>query len=301
MPAERFIVCTSGTELRRVLGAARRDGRTIGCVPTMGALHAGHVSLFERARAAADIVVATIFVNPTQFGPQEDFSKYPRPIEADLEACRAAGVDLVFLPAAEELYPPGFSTWVTVERLSEGFEGDVRPTHFRGVATIVLKLLNIVQPDLAFFGQKDFQQQAILRQMVRDLNVPVEVVTCPTIREPDGLALSSRNVYLSPAERRAATVLSRGLQLAERQLRDGSPEINAVVEDVRSLLKSEPLVEPDYVAIVDPDTLAPLECPQPRMAVLVAARLGATRLIDNCVVDRGEGEGVRVKGQELRV
>jgi len=288
MPAERFVVSTTTAELRRMLSAARRDGLKIGCVPTMGALHRGHLSLFEQARRVSDVVVATIFVNPTQFGPQEDFSKYPRPIEADLDACRAAGVDVVFLPGAESIYPPGFSTWVSVEELSAGFEGEIRPTHFRGVATIVLKLFNIVQPDLAFFGQKDFQQQALIRRMVRDLDVPVEIVTCPTIREPDGLAMSSRNVYLSPAERTAATVLSRGLQLATLQLRGGNPQTKIVAENVRALLQSEPLVKVDYVAIVDPDTLAPLDVPQHRMAVLVAARLGKTRLIDNCVVEVAE-------------
>lgn len=289
MSADRFVVSTTSAELRRMLGAARRDGLKIGCVPTMGALHRGHVSLFEQARQATDVVVATIFVNPSQFGPQEDFSKYPRPIEADLDACRGAGVDVVFLPDAESIYPPGFSTWVSVEGLSDRFEGEIRPTHFRGVATIVLKLFNIVQPDAAFFGQKDFQQQAILRRMVRDLDVPVEVVTCPTIREPDGLAMSSRNVYLSPAERSAATVLSRGLQLATLQLRGGNPQTKTVAENVRTLLQSEPLVKVDYVAIVDPDTLTPLHDPQHRMAVLIAARLGSTRLIDNCVVELAEG------------
>jgi pantoate--beta-alanine ligase len=288
MPADRFIVSTSSAELRRMLTAARRDGLKTGCVPTMGALHRGHISLFEQARKASDVVVATIFVNPTQFGPQEDLAKYPRPIEADLEACRTNGVDIVFLPTAEALYPPGFSTWVTVDDLSERFEGEIRPTHFRGVATIVLKLFNIVQPEVAFFGQKDFQQQAIIRRMVRDLDVPVEIVTCPTIREPDGLALSSRNVYLNPAERSAATVLSRGLRLAELQLRGGNPQPKTVIDNVRALLKSEPLVKPDYVAIVDPDTLAPLHDSQTRMAVLLAARLGATRLIDNSLIELGD-------------
>jgi pantoate--beta-alanine ligase len=289
MPADRFIVSTNSAELRRMLTAARRDGLKIGCVPTMGALHRGHVSLFEQARKASDVVVATIFVNPTQFGPKEDFSKYPRPLEADLDACRTAGVDVVFLPAAEALYPPGFNTWVTVEDLSAGYEGEIRPTHFRGVATIVLKLFNIVQPDLAFFGQKDFQQQAIIRRMVRDLDVPVEIVTCPTIREEDGLALSSRNVYLNPAERAAATVLSRGLRLAELQLRGGNPQPGTVIDSVRALLQSEPLVKIEYVAIVDPETLTPLRESQSRMAVLLAARLGSTRLIDNCIVQLAEG------------
>jgi len=296
MPADRFVVSTSIAELRRMLTAARREGRKIGCVPTMGALHRGHISLFEHARQATDIVVATIFVNPSQFGPHEDFSKYPRPLEADLDACRAANVDIVFLPAVDALYPPNFSTWVTVERLSESLEGRIRPTHFRGVATVVLKLLNIVQPDAAFFGQKDFQQQALIRHMVRDLDLPVEIVTCPTVREPDGLALSSRNVYLNPAERRAATILSRGLRLAELQLRAGNPQTQAVIDNVRALLQSEPLVQSDYLEIVDPDTLAPLTQPQTRMAVLLAARLGATRLIDNCLVELADSKSTELVG-----
>jgi len=286
MPAvERFLVVTQIAELRRAIGAARQAGHRIGCVPTMGALHQGHLSLIERARQIADIVVATIFVNPSQFGPQEDLEKYPRPLEADLAACREAGVDIVYLPSVESLYPTDFNTWVSVEGLSSILEGETRPGHFRGVATIVLKLLNIVQPDSACFGQKDYQQQALIRKMVRDLDVPVRIITCPTIREPDGLAMSSRNAYLSAAERRAATVLWRGLQLADQQLRDATAETGTVVANVRQLLASEPLVKPDYVAIVDADSLAPLERSQSRMAVLLAARVGSTRLIDNCVVD----------------
>lgn len=284
--AEPFVVCTHIAELRRLVAAARAAGRRIGCVPTMGALHRGHLSLIDCARELADFVVATIFVNPTQFAPHEDFRSYPRPIEADLAACRTAGVDLVFLPSAESLYQPGFCTWVTVEQLSARFEGEFRPTHFRGVATIVLKLLNIVQPDVACFGQKDYQQQAIIRRMVRDLDVPVEIVTCPTIREPDGLALSSRNVYLNPAERRAAAVLARGLQLAAEQLRAPAADVSKVIQSVHALYAAEPLVAPDYIAVVDADTLEPAAEPLPRMAVLVAARVGATRLIDNCVVER---------------
>jgi pantoate--beta-alanine ligase len=286
MPAvERFLVITQIAELRRALTAARKDGHRIGCVPTMGALHPGHISLIAQARQSADVVVATIFVNPSQFGPNEDLSKYPRPLEADLNACVEAGVDIVFLPTVESLYPADFNTWVTVDGLSSVLEGAVRPDHFRGVATIVLKLFNIVQPDVACFGQKDYQQQALIRRMVRDLDVPVQIITCPTVREPDGLALSSRNVYLNPAERRAATVLSRGLQMAEVQLRGGNPDIAAVAANVRTLLASESLVKPDYVAIVDPDSLTSLEQPQPRMAVLLAARVGPTRLIDNSLID----------------
>jgi pantoate--beta-alanine ligase len=297
MPAvERFLVISEISELRRALAAARQLGHRIGCVPTMGALHRGHLSLFEHARKVSGIVVATIFVNPTQFGPQEDFQQYPRPLESDLAACREAGVDIVFLPSVAALYAADHSSWVTVEGLSALLEGERRPAHFRGVATIVLKLLNIVQPDIACFGQKDYQQQAIIRRMVRDLNVPVEIVTCPTVRDADGLALSSRNVYLSPPERRASTVLARGLTLAVEQLR-ANVAIPHVVASVRELLATEPLVAPDYVAIVDADSLAPLTEPAPRMAVLVAAKVGATRLIDNCVVELAEGEGPGAKRQ----
>ena len=283
--AETFAVTTQIDDLRRLVAAARASGKRIGCVPTMGALHQGHMSLVERARELSDFVVVTIFVNPTQFAPQEDLAQYPRPLEADLSACRSAGVDAVFLPGADALYPPGFSTWVTVDELSERWEGASRPTHFRGVTTIVLKLLNIVQPDVACFGQKDFQQQAVLRRMVRDLDVPVEIVTCPTIREPDGLALSSRNAYLSADERKAATVLSRCLQRADEQLSSPNANIAAVSAELKTMLDAEPLVAPDYIAIVDPETLAPISESQPRMAILLAARVGQTRLIDNCLVD----------------
>lgn len=282
---ERFVACTEIAELRRLIATERGTGRRIGCVPTMGALHRGHVSLIERAKAVTDFVVATIFVNPTQFAPHEDFRAYPRPLEADLAACRNAGVDAVFLPSLESLYPSDFSTWVSVDGLSAKFEGEFRPTHFRGVATIVLKLLNIVQPDVACFGQKDYQQQAVIRRMVRDLDVPVEIVTCPTVRDPDGLALSSRNVYLNSEERRAAAILSRGLALATEQLLAPAPQLPAIIQNVRAVCASEPLVAPDYVAVVDADTLEPLSEPRRRMAVLVAARVGPTRLIDNCIVE----------------
>lgn len=284
--AEQFVAATRIAELRRVIAAARSHGRRIGCVPTMGALHAGHLSLIERARELSDLVVVTIFVNPAQFAPEEDLAQYPRPLEADLTACRAAGVDVVYLPADDSLYPADFSTWVSVEDLSARWEGESRPSHFRGVTTIVLKLLNIVQPDIACFGQKDFQQQAVIRRMVRDLHVPVEIVTCPTVREPDGLALSSRNAYLNAAERKAATVLSRGLASASEQLTSAAVDVAGVTADLRSLLNAEPLVTPEYAAIVDPETLVLLSEPQPHMAILVAARVGETRLIDNCIVER---------------
>ncbi len=203
------VVSTEGP-LRQAVAEARRAGKTIGLVPTMGALHAGHVSLIDAARAADGFVVVSIFVNPTQFGPKEDLSRYPRPLERDLEMCGAAGVDLVFTPDAATMYPPGFRTFVEVNELSEVLEGASRPGHFRGVATVVLKLFNLVQPDRAYFGQKDAQQVRIIQQMVRDLNVPVEVVVRPTVREPDGLALSSRNQYLDAEQRRKAVALNRG-------------------------------------------------------------------------------------------
>jgi len=276
-----MIVTADIAEVRRQVRAARSAGRSIGCVPTMGALHAGHVSLLEAARARCGFTVATIFVNPTQFAPQEDLSKYPRPLTRDLELCAAAGAGLVFTPTVQELYPPGFSTWVEVAGISQSLEGTSRPTHFRGVTTIVMKLFQIVQPDAAFFGAKDYQQQLVIRRMTLDLDLPVEIVVCPTVREPDGLAMSSRNVYLNPQERRSALALSQALTLAEQRLRRGETDIAAIEAAMRQHLASQPLVAPDYAAIVDADTLAPLTAPQRRMTALVAAKVGTTRLIDN--------------------
>jgi pantoate--beta-alanine ligase len=272
-------------EVRRAVAAARKEGRRIGCVPTMGALHAGHVSLMERARREAGFVAVTIFVNPAQFGPQEDLSRYPRPLEEDLKTCRNATADLVFVPEAEAIYPDGFSTYVTVEGPSTILEGASRPGHFRGVATVVLKLLNIVQPDVAFFGQKDFQQQVVIRRMVRDLDLPVEVVVCPTVRDPDGLALSSRNTYLSRDERRSALALQESLRLAEERLRGGDRDLPSICQSMRAAMAARPLVTPDYAVVADPDSLAVLTEPQARMALLVAARVGSTRLIDNTIVE----------------
>ncbi|HVJ68555.1 MAG TPA: pantoate--beta-alanine ligase [Caulifigura sp.] len=269
------------TELRNAVKAARAGGRRIGCVPTMGALHAGHVSLFGACRTKADFVVATIFVNPTQFAPHEDFSKYPRPLEKDLDAARQAGVDLVFTPEKDSLYPVGFSTYVTVEGVSAPMEGAIRPTHFRGVATIVLKLFNLVQPDVAVFGAKDYQQQALIRRMTTDLDLPIEIVTAPTMREADGLAMSSRNVYLSPEQRKSAIALWESLNLAEDRLHDGEKSIAAVTASMLDHLRQAPGVVPDYAVIADPSTLVELVESQPKMVALVAARLGTTRLIDN--------------------
>ncbi len=276
-----FLVTSSIDEVRRGVADARRGGNRIGCVPTMGALHAGHVSLLESARQDCGFVVATLFVNPAQFGPHEDLQKYPRPVEQDLKLCRQAGVDLVFMPSVASLYPDGYATWVDVTGLSNVLEGAVRPGHFRGVATIVLKLFNVVLPDVAYFGEKDYQQHTLIRRMAGDLNVPVELVVCPTIREPDGLALSSRNVYLSAKERKSALSLYESLQLAAQRLRAGETNIAAVQAEMLRLLRLHPHVEPDYALIADPDTLDPLTHPRTRMVALVAARVGSTRLIDN--------------------
>ncbi|SFI19437.1 pantoate--beta-alanine ligase [Planctomicrobium piriforme] len=271
-------------EVRRLVAAARQRGCGIGCVPTMGALHPGHVSLVAECRKRVDYTVLTIFVNPTQFAPHEDLNKYPRPIEADLAACRAAGVDCVFMPEISSLYPPGYDTWVTVEGMSSLLEGEFRPGHFRGVATIVAKLFNIVHPDIACFGSKDYQQQSLIRQMVRDLNQPVEIVVCPTIREPDGLAMSSRNVYLSPSDRETAVVLSRSLRTAEQALLSGERDVAAVEARMRAELESKPNVRVQYAVIRDPVTLQPLTESQPEMVGLIAAYVGQTRLIDHLTI-----------------
>ncbi|NOX55735.1 MAG: pantoate--beta-alanine ligase [Planctomycetes bacterium] len=272
-------------QVRSAVRAARRQGKRVGCVPTMGALHEGHLSLIRAARAECDFVVVTIFVNPTQFGPNEDFDKYPRPLEADLAACRKEGVDVVFHPAVEAMYPAGSKTFVEVEGLSTIWEGACRPGHFRGVATIVTKLLNVTEPDVAYFGQKDYQQQLLIRQMCRDLLLPVRIRVCPTVREPDGLAMSSRNAYLSPEERRSALALSQALFLARDRLAQGERDLPAIRQAMRDHLESQPNVRVDYVTICHPETLEELEEPLPRMVALVAARVNETRLIDNLLLE----------------
>lgn len=257
----------------------------VGFVPTMGALHAGHRSLLDAARAECGFVVATIFVNPTQFGPTEDFSSYPRTFEQDLAVCLAAGVDLVFHPAANSVYPPGFATFVEVGGLSDVLEGAFRPGHFRGVATVVLKLLNMVQPDALYLGLKDYQQQLILKKMIADLDLPVEVIACPTVRDPDGLALSSRNARLSPEARQSALALSAALAEARARLMAGEWDIAAVRRAMRERLEAAPGLQVDYATIADADTLDELDSPRPRMAALVAARVGGVRLIDNMLIE----------------
>ncbi len=279
-----MLITADSAELRRSVAAARHAGQLIGCVPTMGALHAGHVSLMQQARAECDFVIATLFVNPTQFGPTEDLQKYPRPFEADRDKCRAAGVDLLFHPDLSSMYPTGFVTFVEVDGLTARWEGAVRPTHFRGVTTVVAKLLNLTQPDKAYFGQKDFQQQAIIRRMSRDLDLPTEIVTCPTVRDPDGLALSSRNAYLSPTERASGLSLHRALCLAREKVRAGETNLDAIRLAMRAEMEQTPGVAVDYATIADPDSLVELSEPQPRMVALVAARVGPTRLIDNLLI-----------------
>lgn len=268
--------------VRDVIAPMKRSGKSVGFVPTMGALHRGHLDLMETARNECDFVVSSIFVNPTQFAPHEDLSKYPRPRERDLGLCESVGVDLVFYPTVEEMYPHGALTTVIVDGLSTVLEGAIRPTHFRGVTTVVAKLFGIVTPDRAYFGQKDYQQQLIIRTMVRDLNIPLEIRTCPTTRDADGMALSSRNVYLSPSERTAGLCLSQALQCGKRMAAEGIPPA-VIAETMQDHIEATPGVTLDYAVVVDPRTLTELTDSQPQMVALVAARVGATRLIDNAV------------------
>jgi pantoate--beta-alanine ligase len=265
------------------------DPRSVGFVPTMGALHAGHRSLMKAARQRCAIVVASIFVNPTQFAPNEDFSCYPRTLEQDCQMLEAEGVDVVFTPTAEVMYPPGASTFVEVEGVSERLDGASRPGHFHGVATVVAKLFHIVQPDFAFFGQKDAAQVAVLRKMVRDLDFPIEMVICPTVREPDGLAMSSRNRYLSAKERQQALSLSRALQTAQILADHGEHRAAALSQTMLATLEQEPAVRIDYLAVVDPDTLLPLEDVAAGALLAVAAYVGNTRLIDNVLLPSASG------------
>jgi pantoate--beta-alanine ligase len=270
--------------LRSDLCSARAQGRRIGLVPTMGALHEGHLSLMRAARAACDLVVATIFVNPTQFGPNEDLSKYPRSFEHDCDLLKKENVDLVFAPSVDEMYPQGSVTWVTVEGLSDKLDGKSRPGHFRGVTTVVAKLFHIVEPDTAFFGQKDAAQLAIIRRMVCDLKFPIEIVGCPIVREPDGLAMSSRNVYLDPAQRKSALVLSRSLRRVEERFKHGEHNTQVLVEAGKGAFSAEPAVRLDYLELVDPLSLDPVSEVKEGTLVTVAAYLGSTRLIDNLVL-----------------
>jgi len=279
--------------MQQVAQEARRNDRIVGLVPTMGALHEGHFSLIREAKQHCTPVVVSIFVNPKQFGPTEDFQKYPRQLESDRAALEELGVDYLFAPSREEMYPDGFRTAVTVEGLSDRLEGRTRPGHFRGVATVVLKLLEIVQPRFAFFGRKDAQQARIIRQMVRDLNVDTEIVVCPIVREPDGLALSSRNAYLRPDERRAATALYRSLDAVRGEIAAGERDAARLIVSRRRVLEAEPKVAVDYAEIVDAETLESVMSLRKNCYVLLAARVGNTRLIDNAFIEQ-DGESLRV-------
>ena len=256
----------------------------LGLVPTMGYLHKGHLSLVSRARAECRSVAVSIFVNPTQFGPAEDLAQYPRDLERDLRQLEAAGADMVWIPTPEIMYPTGYQTWVEVEKVTQGLEGAQRPGHFRGVATVVSKLFNAVRPAKAYFGQKDAQQAAVIRQMTRDLNFPIEIVVCPIVREADGLAMSSRNVYLSPGERRAATVLYRALNEAQAAYKGGERRADALRDVMQKTLAEEPLAKVQYVSCADYDTLRELDKVTGKTLLSMAVFFGKTRLIDNTVL-----------------
>jgi pantoate--beta-alanine ligase len=269
----------------------REENRIVGLVPTMGALHQGHLSLIKQAKQQCSSVAASIFVNPTQFSPSEDFSKYPRTLPADTEKLENAGVQCLFLPEAKEIYPQGYSTYATVEGLSERLEGRLRPGHFRGVSTVVMKLLQIVQPQFAYFGRKDAQQAAIISRMATDLNLDAEIVICPIEREPGGLAMSSRNVYLSATDRQSATVLHRALQAAQLLLQNGTRDVFSLQSAMQRILKEESRAKVDYAEIVDAQTFEPLTHVNRKAYVLIAAKFGETRLLDNMLVnlsDTGE-------------
>jgi pantoate--beta-alanine ligase len=256
----------------------------VGFVPTMGYLHEGHMSLVRKARAENKTVVASIYVNPTQFGPKEDLSKYPRDLPRDLAMLDNEGVNAVFFPSDKEMYPAGYDTWVTVENLTKPLEGEVRPTHFRGVTTVVTKLFNIVRPTRAYFGQKDAQQALVIKKMAADLNMNLKVIVCPTIREADGLAMSSRNVYLTPEQRKAAPVLNKSLQLAKSLFDGGEKDATAILAKMTALIQKEPLGKIDYISISGTQTLAELKSVEKSALVSMAVKFGNTRLIDNIIL-----------------
>lgn len=272
-------------EVRKQVKEWRRQGLSVGLVPTMGYLHEGHKSLIERAVAENDRVVVSDFVNPIQFGVNEDLATYPRDIEADKRLCEQAGADLIFHPEAAEMYAPDFSTYVEMQKVSEGLCGKTRPTHFRGVCTVVCKLFHIVMPDRAYFGQKDAQQLAVIRRMVRDLDLDIQIVGCPIIREEDGLAKSSRNTYLSREERKAALVLSRAVFLGEDLMKKGERDADTILAAMRSLIGEEPLAKIDYVEMVDADSIEPLARARGRVLTAMAVYIGTTRLIDNFIME----------------
>jgi pantoate--beta-alanine ligase len=277
-------VIVDPSAIQRLCESHRRAGRTIGFVPTMGFLHEGHLSLMRRARADNDLLVVSIFVNPIQFGRGEDFDTYPRDLEGDLKQVERLGADVVFAPSAEAIYPPGHRTFVEVTGLTEGLCGASRPGHFRGVATIVTKLFNLVRPHRAYFGQKDYQQSVMVRRLAADLNFDLEIVVLPTVREPDGLAMSSRNALLAPPQRRAAPLLYRTLTHGAARVTAGERRASVLLDEMRAMIEAEPLATLDYVAICDPDTLEPLERIEGPAVIALAVRFGPTRLIDNLLV-----------------
>jgi pantoate--beta-alanine ligase len=275
-------------EVRSLVSNARSEGSKIGLVPTMGALHIGHISLIEAADKDCDFVAVSIFVNPTQFGPGEDFEKYPRPLEADLEICRKAHVDVVFAPEPEQMYPAKNITWVNVEKLTEPLCGRSRPGHFRGVTTVCAKLFNIVAPDAAYFGQKDAQQAIVIKRMAADLNMPLEIVICPTVREPNGLAVSSRNQYLSEQQKKDAANIYKSLQTCRRLIDAGTTETRQIIAEMQKILQQIPSGQIEYISIVDAETLESIEIIVGEVLAAVAVRIGTTRLIDNILVDAGK-------------
>jgi pantoate--beta-alanine ligase len=285
MEIRRTPILHTVDELRQWSREQRNNGgNTIGLVPTMGALHAGHASLIRASHETCGFTVVSIFVNPTQFGPNEDFTRYPRTFDADCALAQAEGADVIFAPSVEELYPAGAATFVEVEDLGSRLDGQSRPGHFRGVATVVTKLFIAAEPDKAFFGQKDGAQVAVIRRMTTDLRLATEIVVCPTVREPDGLAMSSRNIYLGPAERAQALTLSRSLRQVESLVAKGERRSDALIAAAREIFSSEPSVHEDYIAVVNWATLKPVEIAEPGSLFAVAAYVGSTRLIDNAIL-----------------
>jgi pantoate--beta-alanine ligase len=272
-------------EMQRTAEDERHQGKSLGLVPTMGALHEGHLSLIRRCRAENDVAIMSLFVNPAQFNRRDDLERYPRDLEGDSRMARAAGVDIIFAPTVEGMYPDGYATHVTLERLTERWEGASRPGHFRGVATVCAKLFTICRPHRAYFGQKDYQQSLVVRRLAADLNLGLEIVVLPTVREADGLALSSRNVLLSPEERRQATLLSQALCDAQKAVRSGERDAGRLAAAIQARIRSAPLARLDYVGVCDPETLEPLIEIIGTAVVVVAASFGATRLIDNVILE----------------
>ena len=272
------------SEVKEIISSEIKTSKTIGLIPTMGALHDGHLSLIQEAKSKCDYVIVSIFINPTQFGPSEDFNKYPRTLESDFEKCSKLGVDIIFAPSAAEMYPQGFNSWVDVEGISDTLEGEIRPGHFRGVATVCNKLFNIIQPDIAFFGQKDYQQLLVIKKMVAELNMPLVIEQVPTHREVDGLAMSSRNAYLNSEERKAALVLSKSLLRAKELKENRITSSEIIFTEIKKLIDEEPLAVLDYIAVVDKNTLESIADVSEGAVILVAARLGNTRLIDNIIL-----------------